>query len=595
MESASEDATVDDVVASASSRHLSLALANAETKTLISRSLPSADIESMSEGAVVNGAAAEVRQPAAPLDTRAKGPRPILSRFLPLIAMCIAGYISFQSTIDGYMADFREEGGSRFTHADSYLGNTIEDDRNSILGDASPFLSSLEPFTDMSSIRNWGCNLRTAPSIFIHIGKAGGGNIRARFSAAALNYTKDKWSDTDNSFYDLSEEGQGKDVFVNESHKAYFINSKHSNRRPPHVNSTGGKFEGKQNCTARTPIGNAIGCPELSKAAGSRLGSGCPINSDSCRQVYVGHNNFGAEMHWLPVPVLSGWWDSLQINKEHSEEQKRSDRAIREGFESIKLDPKSMHPMRPWCSSPETGAIGRPFNAEEYSSAFKPCSIPISQSIDEDAIKVLGNSLASVPGRPGHVSWAPLYASMPVLRTTVVREPFSWFLSKLYWHVGPEYKNKTCSDPDFDFELFNQYALDYIYFICGEDCRVRYLLDGEDVTSIASQAEGNLRHSIAVVGLWNETDTFNDMLSARFSYLDMTRNPEVKGRDHSSRKRAGYMECIEIFANTTFQARLLSKYPAIAELQRLFEVAVEVNRYQQRELRTCSNIKIRDP
>ena len=55
--------------------------------------------------------------------------------------------------------------------------------------------ANAEPQT--TPIRSWGANLTTTPLIFVHIGKAGGGTIRARFAAARPNFAAAHWRTPD--------------------------------------------------------------------------------------------------------------------------------------------------------------------------------------------------------------------------------------------------------------------------------------------------------------------------------------------------------------------------------------------------------------
>ena len=125
---------------------------------------------------------------------------------------------------------------------------------------------------------------------------------------------------------------------------------------------------------------------------------------------------------------------------------------------------------------------------------------------------------------------------MPVLRTTLMREPFSWLLSKFFWHTG-EPNGTTCDDLDMATSLgataatehvfavkvkrmtgagwLNRHAWYYILILCGEDCDARYYMGIGNLDQMERQAANNIRQSIAVVGLLNETDRFYDMVSAR--------------------------------------------------------------------------------
>lgn len=79
-------------------------------------------------------------------------------------------------------------------------------------------------------------------------------------------------------------------------------------------------------------------------------------------------------------------------------------------------------------------------------------------------------------------------------------------------------------------------ALEYIRYLCGEDCSLRTEMGLSSLGQMERQAASNLRSSFAVVGLLNETGGFFQMLNARVRYLDTSLNPDVTGQKHASRK-----------------------------------------------------------
>jgi hypothetical protein len=101
------------------------------------------------------------------------------------------------------------------------------------------------------------------------------------------------------------------------------------------------------------------------------------------------------------------------------------------------------------------------------------------------------------------------------------------------------------------------------------------------------QAANNLRHSFAVVGLLQETDTFYDMVTKRVQYVNMSLNPNVQGAFHSTGKGPEQLRCKDKFANASFQALLKERSPIIAAIDRLYHVGVQVNRFQLEELQMC--------
>jgi hypothetical protein len=90
-----------------------------------------------------------------------------------------------------------------------------------------------------------------------------------------------------------------------------------------------------------------------------------------------------------------------------------------------------------------------------------------------------------------------------------------------------------------------------------------------------------------VVGLLNETDTFYDMVTTRIAYVNVSLNPQVKGSRHPSLKTRKSMRCSRVFQNEKFQQQFKEKLPMLASLERLYQVGVEMNRFQQEELRQC--------
>ena len=78
------------------------------------------------------------------------------------------------------------------------------------------------PLTSSANlIRSWGANLTTTPLIYVHIGKAGGGTIRARFSSARPTFEHKDWRIKDmNATYSVA-------IVDGSSAPAYFCNSGH--------------------------------------------------------------------------------------------------------------------------------------------------------------------------------------------------------------------------------------------------------------------------------------------------------------------------------------------------------------------------------
>jgi hypothetical protein len=215
---------------------------------------------------------------------------------------------------------------------------------------------------------------------------------------------------------------------------------------------------------------------------------------------------------------------------------------------------------------------------------------------------------------------ARLTSNLPILRVTVLREPFSWLMSKFFWHpyhysvnntmVTPyhgwlrkklrieEDKKKNRQTPRFikcdDVEeaahgWVATRSLMYLFYLCGEHCLGAWNAGTLSLEDLERQAAYNLRHSFAVVGLLHKTDEFYQMVSERVYYMDTTLNPEVTGKLHESSTHDEAKRCKEIYKNTTFQQELLSKSPALSALSRIYNVAVEVNEFQKKEILECGH------
>jgi len=133
-------------------------------------------------------------------------------------------------------------------------------------------------------------------------------------------------------------------------------------------------------------------------------------------------------------------------------------------------------------------------------------------------------------------------------------------------------------------------ALKFILSLCGEDCAVRLLAGIATLQDLERQAESNLRQSFAVVGLFNESDIFYDMLSARVDYLDTSLNAHVNNSKHETSTEEEAQRCKHHFQDPSFQEELLEASPEIAALNRLYHVAIKVNRFQLHELQEYSDL-----
>jgi hypothetical protein len=453
----------------------------------------------------------------------------------------------------------------------------------------SPDMAGFQPLNNPSDanyraakteeIRVWGCDRTETPLIFVHVGKAGGGSIRVRLAASSLNYSEvENPLHVDVSYYPMSN-----------TSKAHFCNSCSNSHFPGQKYS----FEGSTPCNASTPIGHAIACPNSLKRLArltSKTDGECGVASNTCRVVYAGHNYVGAEMHWLPVPFLQNWWNSHWSSPEDH---------ISPLWNKLHLD-------RVWCDAKN---MSRPATPQKFLKTYEQCSVPLQGQVDAYTLSAVGNKL----GQKDATTFSPLYASLPVLRVTIMRDPFTWLMSKYVWSLKPMKENVTCQNleegvddsklgikrahtdlsDDIKPGWIRRMCLNHIIHLCGEDCMVRFVKGTATLQDLESQAEGNLRHAFAVVGILEEVETFYEMLSARISYIDTSLNKHVQGPIHTSSLNGAWTtRCQNMFSKASVQEWLLANSPELAVLHRLYKVAMEVNRSQLEDLRSCSSLPL---
>lgn len=453
----------------------------------------------------------------------------------------------------------------------SFLGeeelvlNSIKNDNNTPTDIVTELQhASSPPKTTM--IRKWGCDRQEEIFTFVHIGKSGGGNIRPRIAFSAQNVTRTDWREWDNHYYPM-EHGQGKFC------TSRFINYRLKDTRWHN------KFEGTVECSATTPLGIMVACPGTVPDCGN-----CEIGGDFCGIVYVGHNLMGSELHWMNHHVLKKWWSSNQ-------------NLYPELYTHVLNEIDLQHPDNVWCNETLDKV---PENAKaKYSQDkkfVKSCTRSRANRID----RVL---LAS----ESRGNFASIYASLPVLRSTVLREPWSWFLSKYFWHK----REVPCDDIEAAVEFPNNFtgnaqqgvnkgwlkfdAYLYLFYLCGADCVARYEKGIASQDELEAQAADNLRNSFAVVGLLEDQEMFFDMIDARVAYMDMRASNE-KGEKHASGGGAEKERCIAIYSDESFRAKLTEKLPVLGTLERLYKLGKEVNRAQIEDLRQCnSNFRSKYP
>ncbi|KAL3902485.1 MAG: hypothetical protein SGILL_010806, partial [Bacillariaceae sp.] len=387
------------------------------------------------------------------------------------------------------------------------------------------------------TIRKWGCNRMETPTLFVHLAKAGGGGNRARFAAAALGYNRTEWHEPedDNHHYPVVSSpsyGQAPEI-----RKAKFCNSRINHQIIPHRDEnntlrTSSRFEGSVPCNATTPLGLAVSCLQPFQ----RTCGGCDLAGEQCDTVYVGHNFLGSELHWLPPKYLKKWWESNWVSNPINQNNNRAlvaelDQNVEETWKRLGARTDDVI----WCDEGyrmrNRTLHGRPSHARH---------VLMGKGFYENCVSKIG---AEADGRfqafwqqsetPSKIKdYSDIYASMPLHRTTMMREPWSWVGSKFFWH-HLDSKGFVC-DKDVA-KWMSKLVRAYLYPFCGVDCENRFQRGMMTIEDIYTQAEGNLRHSFSVVGLLNETSEFYDMVSTRIGYLDMSRNPHVEGGKHRSK------------------------------------------------------------
>ena len=160
-----------------------------------------------------------------------------------------------------------------------------------------------------------------------------------------------------------------------------------------------------------------------------------------------------------------------------------------------------------------------------------------------------------------------------------------------FWRDSPcdDIESASVKDTGWAFQA----AKNYTIYLCGEDCLSRLTTNTMTYEDVVEQAESNLRNAFSVVGLLTETEIFYEMIHKRISYINMTIEVHPGLMDdgqHASGKggnRTEYERCSAAFADATFQRRFKEQLPILASLEYLYNVGVEVNRFQKEELHWC--------
>ena len=580
----------------------------------------------------------------------------------------------------------------------------------------------------IKQIRKWGCDRTETPLIFVHNGKMGGGNVRVRLAASAMDVDRLQilhQPESDNHYYPIRNSSSDSNSVNNKSAdtngSSNHREGKFCDAKYPRYVMVGEedlpknpRLQMRQFCNATTPFGIAIACPHPYKKSENAMAAdkaralnrfernhsirgarkrkkeamklhykslncrNCdddhylddldhyfdtisessifnppsdPHPGHTCDIVYTGHNNIGSELHWLPPRYLKEhWWDNSVFGRHGNgnggdsgsdeldqywatlleDRNRRRQQLFRKltkeaGTASINLDHDTAADEEEytstatrWCPRgyfPESqeGEVytaggkryDRPATEEDYTGAFKTCSIPLAEKADRLFLESFyPPSSSTTDGKQQKLNYSPFYASMPVHRVTLLRDPWSWIVSKFFWHRR---KNDSRSCEDFTFSLGTKYkdpisgrlmewceiySLESLFKLCGNDCPLRYKYGMMSLEEIEDQVESNLRNAFSVVGLLIEIETFYDMVTDRIDYVDLTRSIELSGNDHATNKTEEHIACKLLYQDDEiFRESVRQKVPAFAALERIYHVGVEVNRFQQQELEQCRKSK----
>ena len=436
--------------------------------------------------------------------------------------------------------------------------------------------------------------MKDSPFIFVHIGKAGGGSIRRLIATSATNYTRSEmdWHQPgkDTAYYPIRSDN-GTLIA-----KATFCNGGHNNYLPIMQKT----FEGTRICTATTPIGRALACPAY-KQRNSCIED--ILSMESSQLVYVGHNPFGNEINMLPVPYLQQWWRQHWATTEST---------TNKPVDAISQQWHRLDPNNTWC-----GSMRRPWHdmKNQEMSNISKCGKQMQDEVDKAAVESIQKHMSMDTPSERARAWSAVYASLPLIRVVMVRNPFPWFASSFSWHnlykigvvcdnvtnavaVAPlnmseevqintvrEWKVANMGAPGW----IRSFALDKIYMLCGPDCRVRHLKNNATLEELKVQAEHNLRNAFAVVGILEDgEDAFFEMINTRVNYLNIKMNVTLRhDGTHKSGSNGENGRCKARFKDVNFQQNLIEASPEVAALVYLYDVAVQVNRFQKRELMEC--------
>ncbi len=459
-----------------------------------------------------------------------------------------------------------------------------------------------------------------------HQGRAGGIRMRHYVNANCKQCDDDYYLEKDYYFVDYSSRSRSRTVIK----ETLDSNATLSGRRLGDKRNKSGGRRKKTRRWGRTP-----------KFSESRLDPlQDPPPGSTCDAVFAGHLNIGSELTWLPPRYLKHhWWDKSEFEASNTkllepfwerllDDRKRRRTKLRiaamdhNKIERTNIEPQKDFETGRWC--PEgykymnQTLYDRPSTKFELDAAYETCSRPLAEDADRAFREVFSSS----------TNYSPFYASMPVHRVTMMRDPWSWIISKFFWHqlntyVPPERRALPCFDvttpiiiqkknstrlgktdvapldpldPDRELGWVEQFSLLFLIKLCGDDCRIRYENGMMTLQEIEEQVSSNLRNAFSVVGILHEQDSFYDMLTDRIQYVDMGLHPNMTGEKHATPKSRANLACKELFGtNETFRESVRQQVPAFATLERMYHLGIRVNQFQKEELKQCKLAKGEEP
>lgn len=196
-------------------------------------------------------------------------------------------------------------------------------------------------------------------------------------------------------------------------------------------------FESTLPCAGKTPLGRAIPCAPVPGSMTMHARYCDYWNGTRCHIVYAGHNNLGSEWHWLPNHYLIQWWKNTKWyqqsnNFDHSILEKLQQRSqkwtLPEESTAESTNPCSFQPRSSLGNNSLVSAARR-----FYKQMYYECIAPEEETADQAVIRAM-KQIRLAPTNDTIQDWSILHASLPLLRVVLLREPFSWLVSKYFWH-----------------------------------------------------------------------------------------------------------------------------------------------------------------